>query len=85
MVPSKPGIQALAVDIFGLVFGVIVIYGTAKRWPRLVDPPRNVWGNSQSMMLKLLGERGLILWNYCVGVLIVVVCLAILLDLVGQR
>jgi hypothetical protein len=46
--------------------GAVIVYGNARRWRGLVDPPVNIY-NSQSLMRKLLGRSGLIVWNYLIG------------------
>lgn len=52
------------------VVGILMVYGTAKRWRPLVDPPLN-GSNSQSIILRALGRRGLVIWNYAIGILFI--------------
>lgn len=55
-----------------IVLGIILIYGTYKRWPALVDPPEN-WSlfYSQAFLKRWLGQAFLILYTYVLGFLFI--------------
>ena len=67
---AREGVLVLGLKVFAILLGAVLIHGTARGWRVLVDPPRNVY-SSQSVMLKILGKRGLILWNYFIGALFI--------------
>jgi hypothetical protein len=56
--------------------GVILIVGTWRRWPWLVDPPLDQWTfNFHAFLKKVFGQKFLIYFNYVVGVMIIIVLL----------
>ncbi|MGYP001271665624 len=62
--------------IFALFFfslGALLVYGTYRRWPVLVDPP-DKWAPfySQALLKKYFGRTFLIAYNYILGLLFIV-------------
>ncbi len=56
------------VCILIIFLGIIEIYGTNKKWPMLVDPPKkfsHVY--SHSLLKKYFGQKFLIFYNYFLG------------------
>jgi hypothetical protein len=63
---------AILFAVFFIVLGGIIVYGTYKRWPGLVDPPEN-WSlfYSQAFLKKWLGQKFLIMYTYFLGILFI--------------
>ncbi len=62
--------------LFALVFfalGVMLVYGTYKRWPGLVNPP-DKWAPfySQALLKKWFGRTFVIAYTYILGLLFIV-------------
>lgn len=52
--------------------GIFFLVGTWRKWPSFVNPPDDEWSfYSQSFIKKILGQRGLIIFNYFFGMLCV--------------
>lgn len=55
-----------------IIAGGLLLYGTYRRWPMLVNPPRKSrFIYSQTALRALLGERGVVLCTYAMGVLFI--------------
>lgn len=63
---------------FALLFfamGVVLVYGTYRRWPGLVDPPDR-WLSpfySQALLKKWFGRTFVIAYTYILGLLFVAI------------
>jgi hypothetical protein len=70
-----PGVLgALLFCGFFIAAGILMSFGTYKRWAWLVDPPREYrFVYSQSAIRALFGERGVIIWTYVMGAVFVAV------------
>jgi hypothetical protein len=80
MITSNHPEQAKAFSFLLFLFGVVIIYGTAKRWETLICPPRHVSFWFMNMIRDNFGEESLVLFNYIAGC--VAACTGILLFIV---
>ena len=58
------------------VWGVVLVLGTYRRWPIIVNPPSGFWsrvlyGNFQSVK-KRYGEKSVINYIYLIGISLVI-------------
>ena len=60
--------------MYGLVLffisfiGIMLIFGAYKRWSWLIDPPLDwAWFYSQAWLKKTLGKKGLLIYTYLIG------------------
>lgn len=66
-----------------MAMGATFILGTWKKWPIFVNPPDDWWPYySQSLIKKILGRKGLIVFNYGFGALSIIAALFGLFNLV---
>ncbi len=76
MAKEKMGIYLIFGLLFSMAFvslGIFFILGTFKEWSFFVDPPADLWAcYSLSLIKKLLGNTGLLIFNYVFGFLCVV-------------
>lgn len=69
---------AILFGAFFVVAGVILIYGSYRRWSWLVDPPEEMWPfYSQALLKKFIGTEGVVMATYVMGVLFIVVAAVI--------
>jgi hypothetical protein len=55
-----------------IVLGILLIWGTIKKFSYLIDPPKEWYSfYSHAFIKKLLGGKFLILYNYFIGILFV--------------
>lgn len=62
--------------VFILIFtviGLLLVIGTYKKWPYLVDPPPEFY--SQYYVKKIFGSKFLAIFNYILGVLFIILSL----------
>lgn len=76
--------------LFGLLFlflftvvGILLMIGTYKKWPILVDPPQEFY--SQYMLKKIFGSKFIVIFNYFMGVLFIVLSLIAILNGLLQK
>lgn len=66
--------------LFFLAMGVMLVYGTYRRWPGFVDPPDR-WLSpfySQASLKKWFGRTFVIAYTYIIGLLfIAIACLGL--------
>lgn len=61
-------LQQMVVFIFVVQVGILIVYGTRKRWRMLIEPPEHLWMFvTQSSIKKAFGAKGLIAYLYFVG------------------
>ena len=61
---------------FFIMAGVVLILGSMKRWKWLVDPPPGNWPfDSHAFLKKWLGPEGLLVFNYLLGILLIILSL----------
>ncbi len=67
----------LFVLIFVSLIGSILLVGAYKRWQWLINPPAKwAWFYSQSFLKKIIGRKGLLIYTYFIGFLLLVVGIA---------
>jgi len=71
----------MVVNLILVTLGSLLIVGARKKWTFLVNPPEWLWFcYSQSLIKKLSGSKGVILFSYIVGTLIILISGAIFLE-----
>ena len=74
-VPLK-ALLSLIFACFFILAGLFLILGSVKRWKWLVDPPAEYWPfYSHSFLKKCLRPEGLLVFNYLLGILLIVLSL----------
>jgi hypothetical protein len=69
----------IAFGIATFAAGVILVYGSRKRWNWLVDPPEELWlGYTQAFLKKVVGTDGVAHLTYLFGVMAIVVGILII-------
>jgi len=54
--------------------GAILLFGASKQWQWLVNPPTEwAWFYSQSFIKKTFGKKGLLIYTYLIGFLLLAV------------
>jgi len=61
---------------FFILAGIVLILGSVKRWKWLVDPPAEHWPfDSHAFLMKCLGPEGVLVFNYLLGILLIILSL----------
>ena len=77
-------VLGLSLYVLIISIGLLLIIGTLRKWPLMVDPPEQCWlVYSQSFIKKAFGRTGLVTFNYLVGCLFIFVGLLALWNVSG--
>jgi len=69
--------MCLFVLIFVSLIGILLLYGAYKQWQWLINPPSEwAWFYSQSFLKKIIGKKGLLIYTYFIGFLLLVIGIA---------
>ncbi len=65
-------LSTIVTNLIGVGLGLLLILAARKRWAFLVNPPESLWFlYSQSLITKLSGSKGAVIFCYAVGSLLI--------------